>query len=259
MSPSRQTRGLNPLKDAEIHVKMGKDKDIITGRYINPIKGRGVFAKTPILQGSFILEYRGTLVEKGKLGKINNNNYAYFFKHGGRDCCIDASLDDGSLGRLVNDSQKPNGKIKKIELGGKPHLCLFAIKDINKDDQITYNYGGQDLPWRSYCGQELCKFVHEPVAPAITGSEVTSAKEFVHEPVAPAITGSEVTSAKEFVHEPVAPAITGSEVTSAKEFVHEPVAPAITGSEVTSAKEFVHEPVAPAITGSEVTSAKESL
>uniref|UniRef100_A0A9J7XV86 SET domain-containing protein n=1 Tax=Cyprinus carpio carpio TaxID=630221 RepID=A0A9J7XV86_CYPCA len=152
-------------------------KDIITGRYINPIKGRGVFAKTPILQGSFILEYRGTLVEKGKLGKINNNNYAYFFKHGGRDCCIDASLDDGSLGRLVNDSQKPNGKIKKIDLGGKPHLCLFAIKDINKDDEITYNYGGQDLPWCSYCGQELCKFVHEPVAPAITGSEVTSAKE----------------------------------------------------------------------------------
>uniref|UniRef100_A0A9J8DIX4 SET domain-containing protein n=1 Tax=Cyprinus carpio carpio TaxID=630221 RepID=A0A9J8DIX4_CYPCA len=138
---------------------------------------RGVFAKTPILQGSFILEYRGTLVEKGKLGKINNNNYAYFFKHGGRDCCIDASLDDGSLGRLVNDSQKPNGKIKKIDLGGKPHLCLFAIKDINKDDEITYNYGGQDLPWCSYCGQELCKFVHEPVAPAITGSEVTSAKE----------------------------------------------------------------------------------
>lgn len=70
---------------------------------------------------------------------------------------IDASFDDGSLGRLVNDSQKPNGKIKKIELDGKPHHCLFAIKDINKDDEITYDYGGQDLPWRFHCGQELCK------------------------------------------------------------------------------------------------------
>ncbi|XP_073715786.1 histone-lysine N-methyltransferase SETMAR-like isoform X2 [Misgurnus anguillicaudatus] len=97
-----------------------------------------------------------------------------FFKHRGRDYCIDASFNDGSLGRLVNDSEQPNGKMKKIELEGKPHLCLFSIKDINPGEEITYDYGGHDLPWRSCCRQELCKLVHEPVA---AGSDDTSSKE----------------------------------------------------------------------------------
>ncbi len=83
---------------------------------------------------------------------MNICNNIFFFPYS-----IDASYDDDSLGRLVNNSQKPNGKIKKIELEGKPHLCLFAVKDINKDEEITYGYGGHDLPWHSCCGQELCK------------------------------------------------------------------------------------------------------
>ncbi|KAI2644635.1 Histone-lysine N-methyltransferase PR-Set7 [Labeo rohita] len=99
------------------------------------------------------------------------NNYIFF------PYSIDASFDDGSLGRLVNDSQKPNGKMKKTELEGKPHLCLFAIKDINKGEEITYDYGGHDLPWCSRCGQEMCKLVHDSVAPDMKGSEVTSAKK----------------------------------------------------------------------------------
>ncbi|MGL5355475.1 MAG: SET domain-containing protein-lysine N-methyltransferase [Cetobacterium sp.] len=70
---------------------------------------------------------------------------------------MDASFDDHSLGRLVNDSKTPNGKMKKLELEGKPHLCLFAVKDIKQGEEITYDYGGNDLPWRSRCGQEMCK------------------------------------------------------------------------------------------------------
>ncbi len=43
-----------------------------------------MFAKKPILKGSFILEYRGTLLEKEKLGK-KLNDYSFFFQHRGRD------------------------------------------------------------------------------------------------------------------------------------------------------------------------------
>ncbi|KAG1961339.1 hypothetical protein F2P79_005496 [Pimephales promelas] len=114
---------------------------------------------------------------------------------------------------------------------------IVQYKDINNGEEITYDYGGHDLPWRSRYGQKTCEFVHEPVAPALTGSEVTSPKEFVHEPVTPALTRSEVTSPEEFVHEPVTTALTGSEVTSPEEFVHEPVTPALTRSEVTSPEE----------------------
>ncbi|XP_057183197.1 uncharacterized protein LOC130549867 isoform X3 [Triplophysa rosa] len=188
------SRGLNPLKDAIHHVKMGKDKDTITERYINPTKGRGVFAKTLIFKGSFILEYRGTLIEKGDFDEILNE-YAYFFNHQGHDYCIDASYDDGSLGRLVNDDERPNAKMRKIvDVDGKPHLCLFAIKDINEGVEITYDYGGYNLPWRSRHEKEHCKHLHEPVTPAMTACDITSPKKHLHEPVTPAMTACDIIS-----------------------------------------------------------------
>lgn len=62
---------------------------------------------------------------------------------------VDTAREDGSLGRLVNDDHLiPNSKMKTITVNGKPHLCLFAIKDINPGEEITYNYGNAEWPWR---------------------------------------------------------------------------------------------------------------
>ena len=62
---------------------------------------------------------------------------------------IDASHSDG-LGRLVNDeySKKANCKMKKIICEGVPKLWLCAIKDIKSGQQLTYDYGVNNLPWR---------------------------------------------------------------------------------------------------------------
>lgn len=38
--------------------------------------------------------------------------------------------------------------MKTIDVDGMPHLCLFAIKDIDPGKEITYNYGNADWPWR---------------------------------------------------------------------------------------------------------------
>ncbi|XP_074530856.1 uncharacterized protein LOC141793879 [Halichoeres trimaculatus] len=38
--------------------------------------------------------------------------------------------------------------MKTIDIGGMPHLCLFAIKDITPGEEVTYNYGNADWPWR---------------------------------------------------------------------------------------------------------------
>lgn len=63
---------------------------------------------------------------------------------------VDAAREDGSLGRLVNDDEvNPNSKIKVTRVYGRPHLCLFALKDIGSGEEITYNYGNSDWPWRS--------------------------------------------------------------------------------------------------------------
>lgn len=59
---------------------------------------------------------------------------------------INASRKDESLGRLVNDDHlHPNCKMKKMVVKGKPHLFLFALRDICAREEITYNYGGTDF------------------------------------------------------------------------------------------------------------------
>lgn len=65
-------------------------------------------------------------------------------------CSIDASKEDGTIGRLVNDDRRPNSKMVKIVINNVPRLCLFAIRNIGAGEEITYNYGGVDLPWRRH-------------------------------------------------------------------------------------------------------------
>ncbi len=38
--------------------------------------------------------------------------------------------------------------MKYFTVEGKPHLCLFAVRDISPGEEITYNYGDSDWPWR---------------------------------------------------------------------------------------------------------------
>ena len=62
---------------------------------------------------------------------------------------LDASEEDESLGRLVNDNHKnPNCVMKKIIVDNKPHLCLFATKKIEIGSEIEYSYGDAKWPWR---------------------------------------------------------------------------------------------------------------
>ncbi len=87
----------------------------------------------------FVVQYTN---EKGVIG--------YAFKSFYLSHSIDASKEDGTLGRLVNDDHiHPNCKVKRIMVEGRPHLCLFAAKEIFPGEEITYNYGDSSWPWRS--------------------------------------------------------------------------------------------------------------
>ncbi|XP_058254847.1 uncharacterized protein LOC131359209 isoform X2 [Hemibagrus wyckioides] len=144
-------REINPVLDAKKHVCARRDKSHLESRFINIIKGYGVFATTRIEEGSFIVEYRGVLRDAAQCVP---DAYSYYFIYNNTRYCIDASVDDGSLGRLVNDDINPNAKVKVISINRIPHLCLFALRDIQPGEEITYDYGGYDLPWRR--GTWLC-------------------------------------------------------------------------------------------------------
>ncbi|XP_056088670.1 uncharacterized protein LOC130087901 [Rhinichthys klamathensis goyatoka] len=146
---------IKPEQDAKEHILSGKDKAFIEGRQINTFKGRGVFALEHIEPSTFVVEYRGIL-SQSKHVKDVQGNYLFDFTWNGTRYCIDATKEDSghSLGRLVNDDDKnPNCKVKTIIVDGRPHLCLFSIRHIFPDEEVTYNYGDSSWPWRL---RELC-------------------------------------------------------------------------------------------------------
>ncbi|XP_036430967.1 histone-lysine N-methyltransferase set-1-like isoform X1 [Colossoma macropomum] len=147
-------RRVKPLDEAVQHVTSATDKtDVLESKLVNPYKGRGVFALASLNKGDFVVEYRGELIDfleserRRKVSRITVFMFDFFWQN--KQWCVDATREDDTLGRLVNDEHKdPNCKMKKIIVQGKPHLCLFAIRDIMPGEEITYDYGGSDWPWR---------------------------------------------------------------------------------------------------------------
>ncbi|XP_078801454.1 uncharacterized protein LOC144991219 isoform X2 [Oryzias latipes] len=151
--PQRARR--NPRQDALYYCSLGEDKEGFDIRYIDSFKGRGVFSSRPFQKGDFLLEYRGQLISKKEQEsrlKVYHDALKVFmfdFQFNGKLLCIDAAREDGSLGRLINDDEvSPNSKMTITRVNGEPHLCLFAIKDIGPGEEITYNYGDSEWPWR---------------------------------------------------------------------------------------------------------------
>lgn len=65
---------------------------------------------------------------------------------------IDATNNIYDIGRMVNDAQpetvEENVLIKIVVVDQLPHLCLFALRDIEIGEELRYDYGIDDLPWR---------------------------------------------------------------------------------------------------------------
>ncbi|XP_034057491.1 uncharacterized protein LOC117536655 isoform X1 [Gymnodraco acuticeps] len=151
----KQRRQLTPEQDALEYIVACRDKPFLEEKFINSFKGKGVFTSRAIEPSAFVVEYQGKIfspkytTRKKKCGD-NLNKYFFEFSWKGEQWCVDASKDDGTLGRLVNDDHiSPNCEIKNIFSEGKPHLCLFAVTEISPGEEITYDYGDSSYPWRS--------------------------------------------------------------------------------------------------------------
>ncbi|KAM4725561.1 uncharacterized protein FYW61_013665 isoform 2-T3 [Anableps anableps] len=142
------------VQDALEHIKAQRDKPFLQEKFIDSVKGRGVFTNEFIEPSTFVVEFRGSISTRQECSEKQTgdllNNYVFDFSWKGTNWCIDASADDGSLGRLVNDDHRnPNCKVWKIDFEERPHLCLFALKKISPGEEITFDYGGSLYSWRS--------------------------------------------------------------------------------------------------------------
>lgn len=63
------------------------------------------------------------------------------------------------LAKMVNDATAAtaNCTMKRVRLfSGRHALCLFALRDIGPNEELRYDYGQPDLPWRT----KVCVFVN---------------------------------------------------------------------------------------------------
>lgn len=123
-------------------------------------KGKGIISKENFKKGEIITEYNGNVIsfteaKRRELDYLETavGNFMMFFKYKERQYCIDATEDDGSLGRLINHSRKGNCKPKLLVMGTSPRIVFEATRDIEIGEEILYDYGDKrrevvsTFPW----------------------------------------------------------------------------------------------------------------
>lgn len=133
---------IESLKDPREQIESREDPLELKGRF-------GVFAKRRIEKGSFVCEYAGDLIDRREAERRDTiyelkdkGSYMFYFNWNNRCYCLDATEPTSRLGRLVNHSRKrPNCKMEIFTHDNKPYLILTAIKNIEPNDELLYDYG----------------------------------------------------------------------------------------------------------------------
>lgn len=148
------TRGLEELKKGNIPpeaikwgIKYRKNIESaveapVSIRYISKSVGYGVFANEKIRARSYIGEYTGVVRENLRTYFQPLNNYCYEYPvpdRIGRHFVIDAT--EGNFTRFINHSYFPNLKPIYAFIDGFYHLIFLALKEIQKGEQLFYDYG----------------------------------------------------------------------------------------------------------------------
>ncbi|KAF6726124.1 N-lysine methyltransferase SETD8-A [Oryzias melastigma] len=127
-------------------------------------KGRAVFATRCFQKGDYVVEYHGDLLQitdaKKREAEYAENPatgcYMYYFQYLCKTYCVDATKETGRMGRLINHSKTGNCQTKLHDINGTPHLILVASRDIDKGEELLYDYGDRSKasiaahPWLKY-------------------------------------------------------------------------------------------------------------
>ena len=112
--------------------------------------------------GDYVVEYVGQRLtpEEAKarsdaLQKANSDACYIFEVDNGRESfALDATAEDGRMGRLINHSRhNANLEAEKYDLDGAVRLVFFATKTIYCNQELLYDYGDRrrkalkELPW----------------------------------------------------------------------------------------------------------------
>lgn len=99
--------------------------------------------------------------------------------------CIDAKVDvfvQGALGRFINHSCDPNCETQKWVVHGELAIGLFALKDVQAGQELTFDYNferyGDKVSPRPEC--DHCLYMHTSMSAIFWG---TSGFQLIRKPV----------------------------------------------------------------------------
>jgi len=127
-------------------------------------KGFGLIAGEKVKRGQFIIQYIGEVVnlnsEEGKdrLQMYSKSTCTYMMKLGSYEV-IDPTF-KGNMARFINHSCDPNCETQKWNVLGETCVGIFAIKDIEVGEELSFNYQFDvySTPFtRCLCGAANCK------------------------------------------------------------------------------------------------------
>lgn len=137
-----------------------------------PAVGVGLITKTAVVKGDFVIEYVGEYIDKQEAFKrieksVAGRTYLLNFKeHFGPHKVVITSVDAEKFGnesRLINHSCSPNLVVLPVRNPSGvevPRLCLFALRNIEAGEELTYSYGSDESTVSNkpcFCGSSDCR------------------------------------------------------------------------------------------------------
>lgn len=153
-------------------VQFGPHKSLCIFKTKN--KSLGLKSTTKIAKYTFVCEYAGEVItskmaqERYALNKaLNKMNYIFCLNEIIHDKVTKTFVDPstyGNIGRYINHSCNPNCFIVPVRVNiNVPKLCIFTIKDVDVDEELTFDYGynsvsnGGTVCTPCLCGEDQCR------------------------------------------------------------------------------------------------------
>ncbi|XP_051926032.1 histone-lysine N-methyltransferase 2B [Hippocampus zosterae] len=134
------------------------------GAYRSLIHGRGLFCKRNIEAGEMVIEYSGAVI-RSVLTDKREKYYdgkgigCYMFRIDDFDV-VDATM-QGNAARFINHSCEPNCYSRVINVDGRKHIVIFALRKIYRGEELTYDYKfpieDDESKLRCNCGARRCR------------------------------------------------------------------------------------------------------
>lgn len=118
-------------------------------RWIDPVLGWGVFANRNFKKMEFIAEYAGKVRKRDKNDTKNAYCFEYVLVQGVKSPYSIDALEQGSLARFINHSDRPNLESNLATFDSLSHVVLYTKEPIAKGTQLCYDYGSDYWSKRS--------------------------------------------------------------------------------------------------------------